>query len=76
VDVEKNRQVWLDMMEEKDMKGVQIFADGWSQITKDYAINGIPRFMLFDTEGNVSNLNADRPSSDDIRPALDALLVE
>ena len=76
VDVEKNRQVWLDMMKEKDMKGVQIFADGWSQITKDYAINGIPRFMLFDTEGNVSNLNADRPSSDDIRPALDALLVE
>lgn len=76
VDEEKNRQVWLDMMEEKDMKGVQIFADGWSQITKDYAINGIPRFMLFDTEGNVSNLNADRPSSDDIRPALDALLVE
>jgi thiol-disulfide isomerase/thioredoxin len=76
VDVEKDRQVWLDMMEEKDMKGVQIFADGWSQITKDYAINGIPRFMLFDTEGNVSNLNADRPSSDDIRPALDALLVE
>lgn len=76
VDEEKNRQVWLDMMEEKDMKGVQIFADGWSQITKDYAINGIPRFMLFDTEGNVSNLNADRPSSDDIRPAIDALLVE
>ena len=76
VDEEKNRQVWLDMMEEKDMQGVQIFADGWSQITKDYAINGIPRFMLFDTEGNVSNLNADRPSSDDIRPALDALLVE
>jgi len=76
VDEEKNRQVWLDMMEEKDMQGVQIFADGWSQITKDYAINGIPRFMLFDTEGNVSNLNADRPSSDDIRPAIDALLVE
>jgi thiol-disulfide isomerase/thioredoxin len=76
VDVEKNRQVWLEMMEEKDMKGVQIFADGWSQITKDYAINSIPRFMLFDTEGNVSDLDAERPSSEDIRPALDALLVE
>ena len=58
------------------MKGVQIFADGWSQITKDYAINGIPRFMLFDIEGNVANLDAYRPSSDDIRPALDALLAE
>ena len=76
VDEEKNRQVWLDMMEEKDMQGVQIFADGWSQITKDYAINSIPRFMLFDSEGNVSNLDADRPSSEEIRPTLDALLVE
>lgn len=76
VDEEKNRQAWLDMMMDKDMKGVQLFADGWSQITKDYAINGIPRFMLFDTEGNVAALDAYRPSSDDIRPALDALLAE
>ena len=76
VDEEKNRQAWLDMMVDKDMKGVQLFADGWSQITKDYAINGIPRFMLFDTEGNVAALDAYRPSSDDIRPALDALLAE
>jgi thiol-disulfide isomerase/thioredoxin len=74
VDVEKNRQVWLDMMEDKGMHGVQLFADGWSGITKDYAINGIPRFMLFDSEGKVADLNAPRPSSDDIRPALEALL--
>ena len=58
------------------MKGVQLFADGWSQITKDYAINHIPRFMLFDTEGNVADLDAAHPSSDDIRPSLDALLAE
>ena len=76
VDVAKNKQAWLDMMADKDLKGVQIFADGWSQITEDYAINGIPRFMLFDTQGNVSNLDAYRPSSDEIRPALDALLAE
>ena len=76
VDEDKNRQAWLDMMVDKDIKGVQLFADGWSQITKDYAINGIPRFMLFDTEGNVADLDADRPSSEGIRPALDALLVE
>lgn len=76
VDEDKNRQAWLDMMVDKDIKGVQLFADGWSQITKDYAINSIPRFMLFDSEGNVSDLDADRPSSEEIRPTLDALLVE
>ena len=74
VDEEKNRQSWLDMMVDKEMKGVHLFADGWSQITKDYAINEIPRFMLFDTEGNVADLDAASPSSDDIRPSLNALL--
>lgn len=76
LDLEKNRQHWLDMIEEKDMNGVHIFADGWSQITKDYAINSIPRFMLFDSEGKVSDLDADRPSSEHIRSALDALLIQ
>ena len=33
------------------------------KITKSYAIFGIPRFMLFDTDGNVISLNAPRPSS-------------
>ena len=32
--------------------------------------------MLFDSEGNVSDLDAVRPSSEEIRPALDALLAE
>ena len=32
--------------------------------------------MLFDTEGNVADLDAASPSSDDIRPSLDALLAE
>jgi thiol-disulfide isomerase/thioredoxin len=74
LDKEKDRQVWLDMMEEKGMHGVQLFADGWGGITEDYAINGIPRFMLFDSNGMVADLDAPRPSSDDIRPALNALL--
>lgn len=74
VDTEKNRQAWLDMMEDKGMHGVQLFADGWSKITKDYAINGIPRFMLFDANGKVADLNAPRPSSEEIRPLLDSLL--
>jgi len=74
VDVEKNRQAWLDMMEDKGMHGVQLFADGWSEITEDYAINGIPRFMLFDANGKVADLNAPRPSSEEIRPLLNSLL--
>ena len=69
VDVENAKQKWIDMINEKDMGGVQLIStDGWnSQIIKDYAINSIPRFMLFDREGNVISVDAPRPSSDEIR---------
>lgn len=50
------------MVKEKKMKGVQLFAKGWSAITKDYLINSIPRFLLIDTEGRIINSNAPRPS--------------
>ena len=62
------------MVVEKELGGVQLWADGWSQITKDYAIFGIPRFMLFDAEGNVISTDAPRPSSEDIRELLDTNL--
>ncbi|MBT5698922.1 MAG: hypothetical protein HOJ12_02915, partial [Flavobacteriales bacterium] len=67
------KQKWIDMINEKDMGGVQLIStDGWkSQIMKDYAINGIPRFMLFDRESNVLSVDAPRPSSEEIRGIFD-----
>jgi thiol-disulfide isomerase/thioredoxin len=74
VSVDTDKEAWLNMVAEKQLGGVQLWANGWSAITKSYAINGIPRFMLFDTDGNVISLNAPRPSSDEIRELLDANL--
>jgi thiol-disulfide isomerase/thioredoxin len=74
VSVDTDKEAWLKMLDNKQLGGVQLWADGWSKITKDYAIFGIPRFMLFDVEGNVISTNAPRPSSDDIRELLDANL--
>ena len=73
VDVENAKQKWIDMINEEDMGGVQLIStDGWkSQIMKDYAINGIPRFMLFDREANVISVDAPRPSSEEIRDIFD-----
>jgi len=75
-DLEDKRKVWRDMINDKKMGGVQLIStDGWkSQILKDYAINGIPRFMLFDANGNVISTDAPRPSSEKIRKLLDANL--
>jgi len=74
VDEDKDHEAWLNMLEEKEMGGVQLFASGWSKITKDYKINGIPRFMLFDTEGNIVNVRTSRPSNPETRDLFDQLL--
>ena len=74
VDEDKDYEAWLNMLEEKKMGGVQLFASGWSKITKDYKINGIPRFMLFDPEGNIVNVRASRPSNPRTRDLFDQLL--
>ena len=74
VSVDTDKEAWEKMVAEKELGGVQLWADGWSKITKDYAIFGIPRFMLFDADGNVVSTNAPRPSSYEIRELLEANL--
>jgi thiol-disulfide isomerase/thioredoxin len=74
VSVDTDKEAWEKMVADKELGGVQLWADGWSKITKDYAIFGIPRFMLFDAEGNVISTNAPRPSSEEIRELIEANL--
>jgi thiol-disulfide isomerase/thioredoxin len=66
-DVEK----WRKMVNEKQMKGVQLFAgDKSSNLMEPYKIHGIPRFILVGKDGNLISADAPRPSSQDIRPLL------
>ena len=74
VSVDTDKEAWEKMVKEQELGGVQLWADGWSEITKDYAIFGIPRFMLFDSNGNVISTDAPRPSSSEIRELLEANL--
>ena len=75
VDTDKDKSVWLEMLDEENMGGVQLITSGWgAKISKDYMINSIPRFMLFDTDGNIISLDAPRPSSDEIRTIFNQML--
>ena len=74
VSVDDNKDEWLKMVKEENLGGIQLWADGWSGITKDYAILGIPRFMLFSTHGKVISNDAPRPSSLEIRDLIDSNL--
>src|SRR5690606_92296 len=69
IDVAKDFDKWKKMVADKQLKGVQLFADkDWqSDFVKAYGIDAIPRFLLIDKNGNILNADAPRPSSPQIR---------
>ncbi len=76
IDEPKDYGKWKQMITEKSLGGMQLMADNnWnSKFVKDYAILGIPRFILLDTEGNIVSADAPRPSDPALRKMLDTLL--
>lgn len=71
VDKEADKQKWLDMVKEKNMKGLQLFTgDLKDQVSEPYHIVTIPRFILIGRDGKLIDGNAPRPSSDEIRPLI------
>ncbi|BAO77553.1 TlpA family protein disulfide reductase [Winogradskyella sp. PG-2] len=58
-------QGWKKMVAEKELGGMQLLADNGfrSEFIQKYKINGIPRFILIDPEGNIVNADAPRPSN-------------
>lgn len=76
IDEQKDYEKWLAMLNEKEMEGFQLFADkAWaSSFVKDYAIQGIPRFILIDKDGVIISADADRPSNPELPEILNGLL--
>jgi thiol-disulfide isomerase/thioredoxin len=76
IDVAKDHEKWKSFVAEKQLGGVQLFADkDWnSDFIKAYGIKGIPRFILIDPSGKIVKADAPRPSSPDLQKTLDTLL--
>ena len=76
VDVDKDHEKWQKFVTEKELGGVQLFADkNWnSDFIKAFGINAIPRFLLIDPTGKVLKADAARPSSVELTKLLDTLL--
>lgn len=62
-DKEKDYNKWKTMVKEKELSGVQLFAGDDNQFAIDYDVRSIPRFIFIDTEGNIYNANAPRPTA-------------
>lgn len=73
IDQKKDFEKWQKMVKEKELQGIQVFANNdWnSQFVREYNINGIPRFILLDKDGNIITADAPRPSDPNIRTLLD-----
>lgn len=62
VSVDQTQDPWRKMVTDDEMKGVQLWAGQAPEFSEFYKITGIPRFMLFDKEGKIYDINAKRPS--------------
>ncbi|PCI34722.1 MAG: hypothetical protein COB60_05895 [Flavobacteriaceae bacterium] len=76
VDKPKELGKWKKFIVDKELTGVQLFSDDAfnTRIAKDYKINAIPRFLLFDKEGKIVDANAKRPSDPELKKQLLNLL--
>ncbi|MCF6279644.1 MAG: TlpA family protein disulfide reductase [Flavobacteriaceae bacterium] len=61
-----SHEKWVKMVSEKELGGIQLFApkDFQSEFVQNYKINGIPRFILIDPNGNIVTPSAPRPSDE------------
>jgi len=76
IDVAKDHDKWKNFVGEKQLGGVQLFADkNWnSDFMKGFGVISIPRFILIDPNGKVVNSDAKRPSNPELQNVLDSLL--
>ncbi|PKB43692.1 thiol-disulfide isomerase/thioredoxin [Cellulophaga sp. RHA19] len=77
VDADKDHDKWKQMVTDKKMGGVQLYADNSfdSDFAKDYIIKAIPKFILIDPEGKIVKSNAPRPSDKKLIDLLEELGV-
>jgi len=77
VDNNKDREKWSKLITDKKMSGIQLLADKEfnSKFIKEYNILGIPRFILIDTNGNIVNAKAPKPSDPKLIELLNSLAL-
>lgn len=75
IDKMEHKDKWLKMVKDEQLQGIQIMADkDWnSDFVRAYMIQGIPRFILIDKEGNIFDADAPRPSSPNLKELLNSL---
>lgn len=76
ISVNEDENVWRDYVKKNKNMGTSLrVPNSWDSKTfTDYQVFGLPTFILIDTEGNIIDSKAAKPSSKEIRETFDELL--
>lgn len=62
LDEKPKYETWRQMVKDKELGGVQLYFKGDESFPSAYKVQGIPRFILIDPQGNIVSADAPRPS--------------
>lgn len=76
VSVDSKKNLWEKKLDEDKPQWPQYIVDGAlkDKLYNEYIITGIPRFMMFDSEGRIITINAMRPSNGKLIPFIEEQL--
>lgn len=66
IDKKKDYEAWKTMIKEKELTGIQLYANEDKTFMDAYKVSGIPRFILIDPKGEIVSADAPRPSSEEL----------
>lgn len=67
----KAKATWLKMIKDKQMGGIQLIVAGGNNVLANiYKIKAMPRYLIFDRQGNIVTAEAPLPSSQALKKML------
>lgn len=76
-DAVADKAKWLKMIQDENLGGTQLFAGGpGNEFSQYYKVNTIPRFLVFDKQGKIVNVDSPRPSEPELKVLLEKELAK
>ena len=73
----KDKEKWQQMIKDKELGGIQLWAGGPNNdFSKYYKVNSIPRFLVFDKNGKIVSVDSPRPSDPRLKTLLEKELAK
>ena len=72
--IDTDKAKWKDMIESKKLSGLHLYSNNQGAFLKDYEIESVPRFILFDKNGKTVSFDAARPSDPKLKDLITSKL--